>query len=121
MYGSTAVRQEEQQQVQYVEKTKVVKSKATISAKEKLLYLFMIVLCVAISSVIVYKYAQIYEMNTNIQRAERQLTEVERQNETLKLEVRKLMEPTRLIEMGKTMGFQPYQAEKLSEVSTSGY
>src|SRR5690606_7403501 len=103
MYGSTAVRREEQKQVQYVEKVKTVKSKTSIPAKEKLLYLLMIVLCAAISSVVVYKYAQIYEINTNIRKAEQQLVNVERQNETMKLEIRKLTDPGRLIEMGKAM------------------
>ena len=121
MYGNLAVRKKHQQEIRYIEKKKTVTTKASIPAKEKLFYLLMIALCVVISSIVVWKYAQIYEVNTNIQNAEQQLAEVKRDNEALLLEIRKLKEPGRLIEMGRAMGFETYEADTLSEVSVSGY
>ena len=98
------------------ENKKVVYRKKTIPTQEKLLYLFTIAICVLVAGVIIWRYAQIYEVNTKIQQIEQQITQLENENKMLKLEVYKLQDPKRLIEAGKQLGLVPASEGEISEV-----
>lgn len=98
-------------------KQRKVKRKAIIPAKEKLLYLFTIIFCVFVAGSVIFKYAQIYEINTKIHELEAELQLLHKENESLKLEVRKLLEPKRLLEEGRKLGFVPSEEEVVSLIS----
>lgn len=119
-HGNLAVRRDQEHKTtqRYIERTEIVTRKATLPAQEKLLYLFVIVLCVVISGSVIWKYAQIYEINTRMQQIEREIQLLEKENQSLKLEVNKLREPKRLMEIGKAMGFKPVEESGFSHVSS---
>ena len=114
-HGNLAV--EKRQTAQIRETKKVIKHRYSISAKEKLLYLLVIVICSVIAGTVVFRYAQIYEINTRIQQIEQEIERLEKENRMLELEVRQLKEPKRLIEYGKAYGFSPSDENTVSEVS----
>lgn len=120
MHGNLALddRTERKDRVKTRESKKTVVRRYTIPAKEKLLYLFTIILCVIVAGLIIFRYTQIYEVNTKIQHIEKEITRLEAENRSLMLSVRKLQEPSRLNEIGVQLGFSPPADEEISQVAS---
>ncbi len=104
--GNLAVEKRSGQKVRVRETKKVVYRRTTIPMQEKLLYLFTIAVCVIVAGMIIWRYAQIYEMNTKIEQIERDIKALEMENRNLKLEVFELQNPKRLREMGEALGLR---------------
>ncbi len=118
MHGNLAVSPSQNQRVSMRrERSRVIVRKLAIPAKEKLLYLFVIVLCVVIAGAIIYNYAQIYEINTKIQQVEKEIETIDRENRTLMLSVRMLQDPKKLVEMGESLGFYVPNEESITQVT----
>lgn len=107
MHGSLAVEEhyEPRKTVKIKKTRKVVVRKHQVPAREKLFYLFAIMICVVIAGTIILRHAQIYEVNTKIQHIEKEIERLEMQNKALVLDVRKLQEPSKLYEIGVELGF----------------
>lgn len=118
MHGNLAVSPIQSQRVSVSrEKSRVVVRKLAIPAREKLLYLFVIILCVVIAGAIIYNYAKIYEINTEIQQVVKKIESIDMENRTLMLSVRMLQDPKRLIEMGESLGFYVPDEESITQVT----
>jgi cell division protein FtsL len=117
IHGNLALEERNQKKVKIRESRKVVYRKKSIPTQEKLLYLFTVALCVLVAGVIIFRYAQIYEVNTKIQKIEQEIKLLQDENETLKLEVYKLQDPKRLIEAGKALGLKEPGEEEISEIA----
>lgn len=116
-YGNLAVKEEIKQQPRYKEtRTKVVKQVA-IPAQEKLLYLLVIILCVFIAGSVIARHAQIYDVNTQIQQMEREIDTLQKENHVLRIEVNKLSDPKRLMEIGRQMGLTPIEDEHIRQIA----
>lgn len=87
---------------------------------EKLFYLFTVAVCVIVACVVIWRYAQIYEMNTRIHLIEQKITQLEAENNILKLEVNKLQSPPRLIEEAEKRGFVPVANKQITRVANLG-
>jgi cell division protein FtsL len=97
-------------------KRKVYRKKA-IPVQEKLLYLFTVVLCVIVAGTIIWRYAQIYEMNTEIHTIETQIKVLQAENDILKQQWNKANDPERLrIEAEKT-GLSQIDPDQISHVT----
>ncbi|MFS0727601.1 cell division protein FtsL [Paenibacillus sp. 1P07SE] len=87
MHGNLALqpkkRPEEEQQHSYKETRHVVVRRKSLPVQEKLLYLLTILVCVMVAGVIIYRYAEIYQTNMQVQ----QLTA---QYETLNVEIKEM-------------------------------
>jgi cell division protein FtsL len=116
MHGNLALDDRNERTIKTRETKQAAVRKQMIPAQEKLLYLFTIMICVVVAGVIIFRYAQIYEVNTRVQQIEAKIEQLENENRTLKLSVRKLQEPKRLIEMGEALGFVPSAEEKITQV-----
>lgn len=112
--GNLAVQEKKRQQsrVQYRETTRVVYRKKGITVQEKLLYLFLIAACVVVAGTIIFRYAQIYDMNLKVQKMEGQINQIEAENKNLQLEVAKLSRASRLIEEGQKLGLKLPESDK---------
>lgn len=98
-------------------KRKVYRKKA-IPVQEKLLYLFTVLLCVIVAGTIIWRYAQIYEMNTEIHTIETQIKTLQAENDILKQQWNKANDPDRLrIEAEKT-GLSQIDPDKISHVTS---
>jgi cell division protein FtsL len=97
-------------------KRKVYRKKA-IPVQEKLLYLFTVLLCVIVAGTIIWRYAQIYEMNTEIHTIETQIKALQAENDILKQQWNKANDPERLrIEAEKT-GLSQLDPDQITHVT----
>ncbi|BCG60245.1 hypothetical protein [Paenibacillus sp. URB8-2] len=94
--GNLAVQQQREQKVnpRYREKTKVVTRRTTLPMQEKLLYLLTLALFVLVSSVLVWRYVHIYDLNkqaqdldTEISKAKKQIAVYQKEKQDLEQQV----------------------------------
>jgi cell division protein FtsL len=104
IHGNLAVEQKSSQRVKMKETRKVVTRSKSLPVQEKLLYLFTVIVCVLVAGVIIWRYAQIYEMNTRIQQIEKNIKLLEAENSALKHKVEELSGPDRMLEEAKKRG-----------------
>lgn len=106
MHGNLATQQPQrpEKKVRIKETKKVVVRSKTLPVQEKLLYLFTVVVCVMVAGLIIWRYAQIYEMNQKILAMEQSIKEIEAQNVILKQQVDKLSDPLELEKQAKLLG-----------------
>jgi cell division protein FtsL len=97
---------------------KTVVRKKSIPVAEKLLYLFTVIVCVVVAGAIIWRYSQIYEMNTRIQKIEAQMKQLQIENNRLKMEVSKLQDPKHLLDQAKSFGLLPN--DEVNQVMASG-
>lgn len=107
MHGNLAVqeRQSPSQRVKIKETHRVKRRTAQLPTQEKLLYLFTVLICVIVAGVIIWRYAQIYQMNTKIHNIENQLVRLETENNALKEKISKLVDPEKLRGEAKGLGY----------------
>ncbi|TMV46667.1 cell division protein FtsL [Paenibacillus mesophilus] len=114
--GNLAIEKKEPPKKQKVqEQKKVVVKRRTIPVQEKLLYLFTVIVCVLVAGAIIWRYAQIYELNTRMQQIESQIKALQIENNKLKLEITKYQDPKRLLDQAKQLGLVPN--EDLNQVT----
>lgn len=123
MHGNLALKEQPTNQNRKVNRAQPVsqqnkKAKLSIPLGEKMLYLFAIMACVAVAGLILWQYAQIYEVNTRIQKVESEIQRLEKENNVLQLEGQRLQEPKRLLELGKELGFVPTSEEAVVPVTS---
>ncbi|SDC73931.1 cell division protein FtsL [Paenibacillus sp. UNCCL117] len=106
MHGNLAVEQKTEQKPKVQESKRVVYRKKTLPMQEKLLYLFTVAICVVVAGVIIVRYAQIYEMSTQIRDIEAKIVKLESENSILKQKLDAAIEPHRMLEQAKEMGFK---------------
>jgi cell division protein FtsL len=114
--GNLALSQKKKPQVTYKETKRIVRRKKSIPIQEKLLYLFTIIACVIVAGLVIFRYAQIYEVNAKLQQMEQQIQLLEAENGTLELEVNLLQDPKRLIDKAKQLGLRSSAEEDISEI-----
>ena len=90
---ATQERQKSGGRVKIKETRKVVYRTRQLPLQEKLLYLFTVCLCVVVAGAIIWRYAQIYQMNTQIHSIEKRITQLEAENSSLKEELSKRQDP----------------------------
>jgi cell division protein FtsL len=114
--GNLAVSERKKPQVTYKETKRIVHRKKPIPTQEKLLYLFTIIVCVLVAGLVIFRYAQIYEVNAKLQQMEQDIQKLEGENSTLRLEVNLLQDPKRLIEKAKQLGLHSSNEDEISEI-----
>lgn len=77
----------------------------TLPVGEKLLYLLTIGVLVAVAGVVIYRYAEIYQVNRDIQELRRQYEQTLLQMKELQREVERLKDPSRIAEEAAKQGF----------------
>lgn len=98
-------RQEQpKKQPQYRETKRTVIKKKTLPVREKLLYLFTLILCVLIASVIIFRYAQIYDLSMHTKQLNSQYQTLIVEMEDMKKQVEILNDPERIREIAETQG-----------------
>lgn len=114
--GNLAVKEQRETRTVYREERRIVRRRKPIPTKEKLFYLFAILICVAAAGLVIFRYAQVYEVNAKIQQMEKEIQRLEEENNTLQLEVNVLNDPKRLIEKAKLLGLRQAEEGELSEI-----
>ncbi|MFD2116229.1 cell division protein FtsL [Paenibacillus yanchengensis] len=91
-------------QPQYRETKRTVIKKKAIPVKEKLLYLFTVIPCVIIAGIIIFRYAQIYDLSMNTKQLNSQYQTMIVEMEDMKKQVEMLNDPERIREIAETQG-----------------
>lgn len=107
--GNLAVeeRQSPSQRVKIKETRRVVYRTSRLPIQEKLLYLFTVLICVLVAGTVIWRYAQIYQMNTRIHSVEKQITRLEAENNALKEKLSKMMNPELYMKEAVQAGLVP--------------
>jgi cell division protein FtsL len=113
--GNLAIEQKPAKKSKVQEQKKVVVKRKSIPVQEKLLYLFTVIVCVLVAGAIIWRYAQIYELNTRMQQIESQIKALQIENNKLKLEITKYQDPKKLLDQAKQLGLVPN--EDLNQVT----
>ncbi|MBN3525954.1 cell division protein FtsL [Paenibacillus apiarius] len=120
--GNLAVRPERQQQrtPKYRQTKKTVTRKAALPTREKLLYLFTVLLCAAVAFFIISRYAHIYNANLQVQEMKRATVDLNNEASVLRVEIEKLSEWKRIEQFAKENGLvtpeQPLEIEVYKQV-----
>jgi cell division protein FtsL len=99
------------------ETKRIVYRNKSLPVQEKLLYLFTVLVCVAVASLIIWRYAQIYDMNTRIMDLESRTEKLQAENSVLKHKVESLSSPDRLRTEAGKFGLVPPEDKQISKVS----
>ncbi|WP_127579629.1 cell division protein FtsL [Paenibacillus koleovorans] len=118
IHGNLALEPKETRKQQVKETKKTVYRRRPIPVQEKLLYLFTVLVCVVVAGVIIWRYAQIYEMNTRIQMIEKEVKMLQVENNKLKLEISKAQDPKRLQDLANQYGLGPHE-DQVNQVNTN--
>ncbi|MDO3678151.1 cell division protein FtsL [Paenibacillus ehimensis] len=121
--GNLAVEQRTENKVKVKETKKIVYRNKTLPVQEKLLYLFTVAVCVVVAGVIIWRYAQIYEMSSKIQDIEKNIAKLEAENSILKQKVDALSDHQRLEEEARSRGYsvaEPNQTKPQGSTKSSG-
>ncbi|MEF3310355.1 septum formation initiator family protein [Paenibacillus sp. GYB004] len=105
--GNLAIERKPVKKPKGQDQKKVVVKRKSIPVQEKLLYLFTVIVCVVVAGVIIWRYAQIYELNTRIQKIESEVKALQIENNKLKMEITKYQDPKKLLDQGKSLGLVP--------------
>ncbi|WP_168120682.1 cell division protein FtsL [Paenibacillus sp. HB172176] len=93
-----------QEQVTVRETKRLVRKRKSLPVQEKLLYLFTVLMCVIVAGVIIFRYAQIYDMNLQIKKMNTEYGTMNVEIEDLKRQVQQLSDPERIRQMAETQG-----------------
>jgi len=124
-YGNLALRPERVQeqpqsparQQQSQQANKVVRRRS-ITLGEKLLYLVTVAVVVLVAGLIIYRYAEIYQINGQIQSTTRQYTQTTEHMKELQREVEHLSDMKRIRDLAE--GYGMVQVEKRSIITSGG-
>jgi cell division protein FtsL len=115
--GNLAIDKKPSQKVTIKETRKVVVRHKSLPVQEKMLYLFTVLLCVVVAGVIIWRYAQIYQMNADMLKIQKDIKQVQAENSALKQEVEKLKSIPRLEEEARKLGLKPQQDQQVAQVT----
>jgi cell division protein FtsL len=107
MHGNLAIEERQSQKPKIKETRRVVTRPRALPMQEKLLYLFTVCICVVVAGVIIWRYAQIYDMNNKIQIIESNIQKLEAENSSLKHQIDKMNKPDQMMSDAKELGLGP--------------
>ena len=84
---------------------------------ERLLYLFSIILCVALAVLVLSRYAKVSELNVAIQNTELEIQKVEKENLQLETEANKLRSVERIRKFAEQKGLELTAPKYLPSIS----
>lgn len=125
-YGNLAVREERQPEQQRKQQrpaagqTAAYVRRKTIPVGEKLLYLLTVFVCVAVAGLILYRNANLYEMNRTIQKVTSEYETSADQTKELQREVDKLKDPARISRLAAEKGYVYDNGKKPITLSKEG-
>jgi len=93
-----------QEEIVIRETTKKVIRKKSIPAKEKLLYMFTVVVFTVIAGALLLRYAQIYDINLQIKQVNTEIKATNIEVQQLERDVQTLSNPLRIREIAESQG-----------------
>jgi cell division protein FtsL len=116
-------KQQQQRQQQVVRETRrTVVVKRTLPMKEKLLYMFTIIAVVLVMGVVIYRYAEVYQMKYEVMQLTKEQSKLNAEIQDLQTKVETLKDPKRVSDLAKTKGYKELDSEdsNVIKVTKSG-
>ncbi|TCP70434.1 cell division protein FtsL [Baia soyae] len=85
-----------------------------LTVPEKLLYIGSVIICVALTVLVVSRYAETAELNLAIQKADKEIQQVKEANLQLEAEKNKLQSDARIRQYAEQNGLQIIESKKIS-------
>jgi len=92
------------EQQNYREKRTIVVKRKSMPMQEKLLYMFTIIAAVLVAGVIIFRYAQVYEVNLEVRNLSKQYDKMAIEIKELEKKVQSLSDPERIKQMAESEG-----------------
>lgn len=102
--GSSALRRYKHEEQRFNNQKEKVLVKHTIKTREKMLYLLIVLSCVAIACAIIARYSQIAEYNFQVQTMKHQIESMSEENNYLRLQIAEKSSPERILSAAQKMG-----------------
>ncbi|MNS52564.1 Cell division protein FtsL [compost metagenome] len=102
----------------YKETTKVVTRRAPLPVGEKLLYIFTVVFCVAVASLLIWQNAKVYDLKYQVHRTDYDISKVKQKMSAL--EVKKQQLEQAVLGTALQMGYQQPGDSSNGSASTDG-
>jgi cell division protein FtsL len=102
-----------EQKKAFRETKKVVVKRKSLPVQEKLLYMFTIIVCVIVAGVIIFRYAQIYEINNDIKNMTNKYAAMEVEMKELQKQVETLSNPERIEQQAEELGMGDFSEDTL--------
>ncbi|SDW87132.1 cell division protein FtsL [Paenibacillus sp. CF384] len=96
-----------EQRPQFRETKKVVIKRKSLPVQEKLLYMFTILVCVVVAFVVIFRYAQIYQMELEIKQLTKQHEKLTEEVAFLTSEYEKANDPASIRKKAAEDGLEP--------------
>lgn len=93
-----------QQEVVIRETTKKITRKKSLPVKEKVLYLLTVVMFTVVAGALLFRYAQIYDINLHIKQMNAEIKTMNVELQQLERDVESLSNPTRIRELAESQG-----------------
>jgi cell division protein FtsL len=98
-------------------KVKRVSPQSNLNAHNKLFVLMLVFVCVVIAVTVLWRYSQIYQMNTDILRVQQEMKQLQLENELLKQEIEKSQSSERLKLEATKLGLVPRNSSQVAQIS----
>lgn len=112
IYGNLALKPEENRMVKPASKSRR-KKKVTIHyaipLKEKMAYLLLLGAMVVVAGFILSRYALIAEENYQIEKIKREIADIKKENEVIRLQVAENSSPERILQIAKELGLSKWE------------
>ncbi|MBO9596221.1 MAG: cell division protein FtsL [Cohnella sp.] len=124
-YGNLALRPERVQEQpqspvrQQAQQASKVVRRRSITLGEKLLYLVTVAVVVLVAGLVIYRYAEIYQINGQIQEKTRQYTQTTEHMKELQREVEHLNDPQRISTMAASYGMVKLDSNQSITITSS--
>ncbi len=118
-YGNLALRPErvEEQKVKQSPRTQIPPGRSPrrrpLPIREKLLYLFTVAAVAFVAGWIIFRYAQIYQINGQLQTTTKAYTVATEQTKELQREVERLSDPGAIRKRASELGYVPVTGESI--------
>lgn len=94
----------------------VTRKKAIFTREEKWLYLITVLACVIVAVVVISRYAQVYELNTEIKRIQNEMRQLERETSKLKIEMARLGGMEQMQRTGEDQGMHMASDDQMIKI-----
>ncbi len=119
VHGNVAIK-EEFEQTQEVRRPKKKNRRSLRNMSERTLYLLMIIVFVIVATIVISRYAAIYELNLRTAQMEADIKKLQSENNDLKIKMTKLSDPESIMKDAQMMGMQQLEINDVNIISSNG-
>ncbi len=119
VHGNLATKPIVEQGMHIQEPQRRLKSGIKKNVSERSLYIIMVLIFVIVSTIVISRYAAVYELNIRTDELEQQLKVLKKENDVMKLKITQLSNPHTLLKDAEKIGLQPIGISEIDHIGKS--